>query len=225
MISYFDKKGKLQACEDSLASTVFDGLKYLPIEMFWRILKGALYQDKLPYASGEMESISFWEHWDPTSTRNKKHIEPDVFIHFHSFDIIIEAKRYNEKQQKKEQLEDQVIAYTNEFGNDKKTLYFIQLGGLHNKENEIDFSKNEKHAIICKTDWTNILEQIVLVNNQIKGVTLTTNTAYSRILEDIIKGLELHQYYKKLWLKDFKISQAIQNYSLSHLFKYAKKYK
>ena len=225
MISYFDKKGKLNTCEDSLTSLVFDGLKYLPIELFWRILKKSLYQDKLPYTSGEMESISFWEHWDPKGTHNKNLIEPDVFIRFHSFDIIIEAKRYNEKQQKKEQLEDQVIAYTNEFGKDGKTLYFIQLDGLHNKEDEPDFLKEGKHAIICKTDWSNILEQIVLVNNQIKGTILTINTAYSRILEDIIKGLELHQYYKKLWLKDFEVYKPIHNYSLSNLFGYARKHK
>ena len=46
----------------------------------------------------------------------------------------------------------------------------------------------------------------------------------TRVLEDLIKLFELHQFYKKIWLKDFKISQDIkkENYFNTRIFKNGK---
>lgn len=49
MISYFyHNKGNFRIEEDSLTSVIFDSLKYLPSEIFWRILKRSLIYDTLP---------------------------------------------------------------------------------------------------------------------------------------------------------------------------------
>ena len=103
MLNYFDKKKTLDICEDSLTSTVFDLLKYLPTEVFYSILRESLYHKKLPIICGEIEKIHFWEKWISKNTTNSLYVEPDVFIRFSNFDIIIEAKRYNNNQQSEKQ--------------------------------------------------------------------------------------------------------------------------
>jgi hypothetical protein len=225
MISYFHRrKGNLGTCEDSLTAVVFDTLKYLPTEMFWTILKRSLYYDKLPIAAGDLLSISFWDKWKAKdNTTNSNFVEPDVFLRFNEFDVIIEAKRHDEKQHSGTQMENEIQAYYNEYNDEGKVLYFIQLGGLHHRNDELDFILNDKTIVICKTNWTKLLEQIVAENNKIKNSGLTILSAYNRILEDSINGFALHQYYKKRWLKNFTIKSPIQLQPLEKLFSYATK--
>lgn len=226
MISYFHRrKGKLSSCEDSLTAVVFDTLKYLPIELFWSILKQSLLNPKLPHSSGELLQISFWDKWDATDTTNSNFVEPDVFLRFNDFDVIIEAKRYDANQQSNTQRDNEIKGYQTEFSKDEKDLYFIQLGGLNHKNDEKDISStiNNKKIVICKTNWTKLLEQIVAKNNDLKESTLSTELAYSRILEDTINGFALHQYYKNRWLKNLKVKESIQIQSLQNLFSYATK--
>ena len=226
MISYFHKrKGNLGTCEDSLTAVVFDTLKYLPTEMFWSILKRSLYYDKLPIASGNLLSISFWDKWSPKNTSNSSFVEPDIFLRFNEFDVIIEAKRHNEKQQSIAQMKNEIQAYYNEYNDDNKDLYFIQLGGLHNNNDELDYQLGVKSIVICKTNWTKLLEQIDSENKKIKNSGLTILSSYSRILEDSINGFALHQYYKKRWLKNLTIKSTIQHQPLDNLFFYASKSK
>ncbi|GEC80226.1 hypothetical protein [Flavobacterium aquatile] len=226
MISYFHRrKGNLGTCEDSLTAVVFDTLKYLPTEMFWSILKRSLYYDKLPVASGDLLSISFWDKWKAKDTTNSNFVEPDVFLRFNEFDVLIEAKRHNEKQQSGNQMKNEIQAYYNEFAADDKALYFIQLGGLHHINDELDYSFKDKNVIICKTNWTRLLDQIDTENTKIKNSGLTILSSYNRILEDAINGFGLHQYYKKRWLKNLSIKSSIELQPLEKLFSYATKHK
>ena len=226
MISYISqKKGKMSYCEDSLTATVFDGLKYLPVELFWKILKNSLYSDyeRLPHASGEIESFSFWGKWSVKDFRTKKEsnkdkitnknfVEPDLFIRFHDFDIIIEAKRYDTKQQKEEQQRNEILAYFNEYGEEKQ-LYFIQCGGLQNKDDECF-----KNVVICKTDWSSLMYSISKVKKQLEEQANTSiDKAVCRILTDILLGLELHQFYNIKWLCTFKIENRLNDLDINQL--------
>ncbi len=224
MITFFDKKGKLNICEDSLTATVFDGLKYLPSQMFWRILRHSLYHNHLPEYSlcGEMVSISFWEKWSAEGENidNVNFVEPDIFIRFKYIDVIIEAKRYNEKQQKIHQMNKEIAAYYNEFPNEGKLLYFIQCGGLLDKKDIKNYTYKDKTCFICKTDWTKLLDTIVTEKNRLNANN-SSEAAQIRIFEDIIKGMELHQYYRKSWLS--KLKPAGLNYiSLKNTLLYAR---
>lgn len=223
MISFFHRnKGKFNVCEDSLTAVVFDTLKYLPSELFWSILKKSLYQDKLPYSCGEILSIEYWQKWNANKTTNSKFVEPDIFIRFNEFDIIIEAKRYNTFQQSDTQIKNEIQAYFNEYEQEDKKLYFIQLGGLYNKNNIENIIEHKTEVVICKTDWTKILDQVVFERNKIKDNDLSFLKSYTRILDDTIIGFELHQFYKKIWLKDLKVKNTINYTSLKKLFSYAK---
>ncbi|KAA6434850.1 hypothetical protein FOE74_09820 [Rufibacter glacialis] len=222
MISFFSKnKGRLAICEDSLTASIFDLLKYLPAELFWNILKKSLYQDKLPDHSGEILELLFWERWSPKHTNNIRFVEPDIFIRYRAFDIIIEAKRYDEFQQNDNQLITQIASYYNEFGEEGKNVYYIQLGGLHHKDNVEDKKYKDKLIIICKTDWSRILNQVSKERRAIDHIEITSITPYKRILDDIIRGFELHQYFKKTWLENlnnrnrihFKITESLFNYA------------
>ena len=201
MISYITTKGRsdFKTCEDSLTSSVFDYLKYLPIDLFWSILKKSMYQNNLPKHCGELIQIEYWPKWDANKTKNTKFVEPDLFLRFEEFDIIIEAKRQNNGGQNKEQFEKEIKAYLNEYDTEKKALYFIQLGGLINYSNEIS---NNSKIIICKTDWTKLLNEVVDLKNELEQSNNYLTNHYVRLLNDCIKGFSLHNFYYMEWLKD-----------------------
>lgn len=226
MISYFySGKGRkqLKVCEDSLTSIVFDTLKYLPSPIFWSLLKSSLYQDRLPSVSGELVGISFWDKWGAADTGNTNYVEPDVFLQFAEFDIIIEAKRWDLRQQYDKQLKNQIIAYNNEFLDIDKKLYYIKLGGLHSKENEPNYRHIDSEVVICKTDWTRLLDSISEYLGKIKSNDNLVSGSHIRILEDCIHGFALHQYYKKKWLSQLKTSGQINHKTFEKQFNYAKR--
>ena len=215
MISYISKKGRsnLQICEDSLTAAVFDGLKYLPTEIFYSILKNALYQDKLPKNPGELLEVLFWDKWDATNTTNSTYVEPDILMKFDDLDIILEAKRYDNFQQNHHQMKDQIISYYNENDDDKK-LYFVQLGGLHNTNDEKDFLYENRSITILKTNWTRIMNEVIKKIDDFSKVELSQAKAYLRILMDIKKGLELHHFYAMKWFSDIDI-HPISDYNFN----------
>ena len=203
MISYISTKGRsaLTICEDSLTSSVFDGLKYLPTDLFYSILKNSLYQDKLPRYSGELLDMIFWDKWDAKDTTNSNFVEPDLLLKFEDFDVIIEAKRFDEFQQSRNQMDNEIKSYYNVFDGDKD-LYFVQLGGLHSKEDESDYCFKEKKIKVVKTDWTRLLHEIIKKRNVIHPASLPQTHAYCRILDDIRKAFEMHNFYEMKWMKD-----------------------
>ncbi len=209
MLSFFSSKGRssLVLNEDQLSSLVFDLLKYLPTEIFYKILKESLYQDKLPKISGNILNFSFWEKWNPDNTTNIKFVEPDIFVRFDNFDIILEAKRYNENQQYKDQLVNQIQSYFNEFSVDNKELIYVQVGGLYSKTNEGNFG--DKEIKICKTDWSKILNSIVKMKDNLEILNLDSSQSSIRILNDLIKGFSLFNFNKILWLESLESKNKI----------------
>ena len=201
MISYITTKGrsKFITCEDSLTSSVIDLLKYLPVNLFWNVLKESMYQDKLPKLCGELLSIDYWPKWDANQTNNNRLVEPDVFLRFEDFDVLIEAKRYDISGQNKIQFDNETQAYFNEYGEDNKSLYFIKLGGLNTFSNE-DY-RNQK-IIICKTDWTKLLGEIVHLKKELEQSNRFLTNHYVRLLDDCILAFSLHHFYYMQWLKD-----------------------
>lgn len=220
MISvFYNNKSTLNRCEDTLTASLFDLLKYLPYDMFWAILKNSLLNNKLPIECGEIEDIVFWPKWDPTNTSNKNFIEPDVFIRTHTFDLIIEAKRYDTDQQSEHQFKSEVTAYNNEFADDNKPLYFIQLGGLRNLEDIEDL----ENVIVCKTDWTKLLHQIYNEYKKIENISYPQINAYKRILKDLVITMKIHGFYRKLWLQTLETDRVNNSIDKFKFIEYAKR--
>ena len=164
MISYFSKNNnKLlnsngDECEDCLTSTVLDLLKYLPNQVFLRILSKSLYHSTLKNIESQIiESIDFWPKWsaefpmyikDDLPPKNERFVEPDVFIRLTDYDIIIEAKRWNKKQQDINQIKRERLAYKKEYDEENRNVILIQLGGLIDK----NIKKEYNGVPIYKTD-------------------------------------------------------------------------
>lgn len=211
MISHFyQKKGRLEAKEDSLTSLTFDGLKYLPDELFWSVLNSSLIIGSLPKVTA-IDEIFFWQHWSAGGTSNTNFVEPDVFIRTEMFDVIIEAKRWDKNQQSITQRINQITAYYNDFSEDNKLLYYIELGGLYNTKPEINLIHQNQEVVICKTNWTNLLLSIVRHYQNLDNLKLKLFNPQKRVLEDIIKGFELHQFYTMKWFGDFKAPKIYSN--------------
>lgn len=223
MIAFLHQnKGSLRICEDSLTSTVFDLLKYLPTEIFWSILKKSLYHQDLPRISGEIKEFIYWPKWNADDTDNERYVEPDLFIRFEEFDLIIEAKRHNENQQRENQISDQIQAYYNEYEDEEKDLYYIQVGGLLHLNEEKPKLYKDKNIVICKTNWTRLLDQIVVEKNKLENINYSQLNSYKRIFDDLIKGFEMHGFFKKLWLDSLDFTTTSKQ-TPNKLFDYASK--
>lgn len=223
MITFLHQnKGSIKYCEDSLTSTVFGLLKYLPTETFWSILKKSLYHQELPSISGEIQEYEYWPKWLAENTGNERYVEPDLFIRFEEFDLLIEAKRQNENQQRDDQIAAQIQAYYNEYEEDNKALYYIQVGGLLDLNKEKPRHYNDKKIVMCKTNWTRLLDQIVEEKDKLEDINYSHLNSYKRIFDNLVKGLELHGYFKKLWLDSLNVT-ITPTQTPKKLFDYAAK--
>ncbi len=151
--------------EDSQTSFVFELMSYLPRELFGRILRNSINQNLLNIDFTTLYEISFWPHWNSHGTDNTNHVEPDVFIQFDEYDILIEAKKYDENQQDPNQWKKQIRAYQNEYGEDNKTLIFIALGGIWKNKAESLTVNNCKYTIV-KCRWASILNSVKQVQKE-----------------------------------------------------------
>ena len=211
MISYYMhgkyKQHKLP-CEDSLTATLFDNLKHLPDVRLYKILNNSLLGGQMPEESGKLLYISFWEKWSAKNTGNSNYVEPDVFLRFEEFDIIIEAKKNDSTDIFDAQIANELMAYFNEYRDDKKKLFFIPIGqyqpNVFDKARLHESYKDDEFDI-RKTNWKAILENVAIEKEKEESPEHE-----KRILNDIIQGFELHQFFRKKWLKDlctFKIEK------------------
>jgi hypothetical protein len=214
MISAFKhNKIKIDVCEDSLTSCIFDFLFLLPSSLFWKILRKAIIvtpennKETIPKEKiGQLEHYEFWPHWDPLGTENVNYVEPDVFIRFSEYDVIIEAKRYEIGQQDPLQWKKEITGYRNEYGKDKKRSYLIALGGLRNNN-----KKQIKGIPIFQCRWSSILDIICkILENERNGVIRL-------ILKLVLRYFEIHGYVQIKWLEELSAGDKLyKNYIKSN---------
>jgi hypothetical protein len=197
--------------EDSLTSMVFGRLLYLPHELFWNIIRESCYGNDLPSYSGPTIAKEFWPSWDASNTSNSTRVEPDVFIQFQHFDLIIEAKRWDSKQQSKSQWVREIMAYKNEYEDSDKKLYFIALGGLFDETTEI-----LETVTVLKCRWIRILEKVIDYHKRLidNSRTISPIDSAVSILSDLILVFQLHGYatgewFSKIPIKEYRIGDAL----------------
>ena len=210
-------KAIYKANEDALTSAIFERFMYLPQELTQRIFKTALFHAIPGLDFNAIESITYWPNWNANGIEGKTRIEPDVFIRTTTYDIVIEAKRYDAKQQSKTQWHNEIQAYYNEYTDDDKKLVFIALGGLHKKETET-IPVNAFNHLIYKCTWQRILNSIqdVIHGMETSSNYTNNNIAITKILQDMVLCFELFGFSSALWLERFiqapQIKQASLNY-------------
>lgn len=195
--------------EDPKTSSVFEMMLMLPDELFWSILRSAcFYNDNLPVVAGQIEDYEFWPHWDPTGTTNSTLVEPDVFIRFQSFDLIIEAKYCDRKGQYSEQWENEVIAYRNEYGI-CKPIYFMAVGGNAEKVSEI--IPLAKGVVANKCTWLSLLIQVTKLRDEYDTLPMSCNSqsALIRLLNLIELAFNIHGVYNIHWFDEIKTPKPL----------------
>ena len=188
--------------EDTLTSSVFDHLLSLPDSLFWHIIKKSCYDNSMPDSIDCIESFEFWPHWDPDGTRNEKYVEPDLFIRFRHFDIIIESKRKDYNQQNTEQWKREFKTYINEYGKDNRNVYLIALGGIIDKNEYQKIIDNYGNLTVVMCRWGNILDTLVKTLDNIENCSVLNNQNIIRNINMVIAALEIHGYIKIRWLEE-----------------------
>jgi hypothetical protein len=210
------------ASEDSLTSTIFGTLLYLPRELFWRILNNASYDCTLPNSENKIVSIEYWPHWDPKNSTNSNFVEPDIFIRTTNYDLIVEAKRHDYDQQYKIQWENEFQGYLNHYSDDGKDVFLLAVGGISNEKNET-IQVNNKTITVIKCRWARILNEIKFLKNEIEKIRDNYHNieSISSIIDDLIIGFRIHGYATGEWFAktDLFDNTNLTNYSISVLNK------
>jgi hypothetical protein len=194
--------------EDSLTSSVFGHLFYLPLELAWEIIREAVFDHDLPRHCGDLESYEFWPKWDGKGTANSNSVEPDVFLRFSEFDMIIEAKRWEVGMQSSTQWKNQIIAYRNEYQDDSKSLFYVAIGGIHG-EGRQSLEINGVPCTIAMCQWSRVLRATKQVQRQLERSSYRTSAsdAHLRTLRDIASLFGLHGFATGDWLENINVSR------------------
>lgn len=205
----------IKHCEDSLTAAIFSHLFHLPSETFWRMLRNASYSLVLPEKAGEPSQLDYWPKWAPGESGNALYVEPDVFIRFDDFDLIIEAKLRDDGTQDRGQWTRELAAYACEYGREKRPVCMIALGGLDTEvdveikyEWRDDSSSKQLHKITCTVHmcrWRRLLYQCQQIKRELERVDApnSRNLADRRILTDMTDLFACHGYSTGRWYEDF----------------------
>ena len=207
-------------CEDSLTASIFGHLLHLPSEVFWQILTQACRTAALPQHAGEPHcAAEFWPKWSPTDTRNSTYVEPDLFIRFREFDLIIEAKRNDDYQQDRRQWEKEIVAYHNEYGAEKIPVRLIAVGGIwDSKDEELKIKDISCPVHMCR--WTWLLAECQCMYRELGRISYqsSANNAHRRTLADAISHFEWHGFLTGTWFSDTvsKLAPLSPSLALNH---------
>jgi len=155
------KKNDNSTNEDPKTSFVFEMLLMLPDDLFCKIMKEATECNDF---SGKLGKYTFWPDWDVKNIKeinNEKYVEPDLFIQFENFDVIIEAKR-SDYGQNKDQWNGQLTAYyhSNSLnGMRREKVVYIAVGGNigENNDEAYDLKCKRQKCKVYKTSWVELL--------------------------------------------------------------------
>lgn len=188
MIQAFDShkiiseiREKLWKSEDAKTSSIIGTLSLLPAKQFWTIIRRACYNSNgLPESVTEMQHIEFWPQW-----KLHDRVEPDVFVQFKEFDLIIELKRNDSNQQDMNQWKREIDAYLR-CEDSHKDYYLIAISGRTEKQ----------HPHVFQCSWSNLLKS---VETECENIQDYSHVA--RILKTAITAFHIHHEYSYSFLE------------------------
>lgn len=217
------KYAQKETYEDRKTSSVFENLMLLPDNVFWSILKtSCFFNNKILSNSGRLLFYNFWPHWDNTGTDNSSYVEPDLFIRFEEFDVIIEAKYGDYGGQYLKQWNQELTAYDNEYGKEEKPVIFIAVGGNMSMNVEEITIRGKKFQIF-KCNWLSLLIATNKYKGELKKISVPDMniSATLRLLENIILAFNINRVYNIDWFNSMAIEKNIINpSSIDNIKKY-----
>lgn len=200
--------------EDPKTSSVFENLMLLPDNVFWYVLKQSCFNNNtLPINSGRLLSYAFWPHWDGKGTGNTNYVEPDLFLEFEEFDVIIEAKYGDTGGQGEGQWRDEIIAYHNEFGEEKPFVFIAVGGNMNVLEESIKVRKDLVN--IHKCNWLSILMAVNKYEKELDNISAPdmNYSSTKRLLDNIILAFNINGVYNIDWFNTMARKTPIINTS------------
>lgn len=196
-------KTKIGRNEDSITSSAFQLLGYLPDEMFQSILCSALRGNINEVTLGRLEGIEFWPKWNASGINsNNSFVEPDVFIRFDNMDMIVEAKRYDHKGQYKAQWQNEYQAYLNEYPESKQKVVLWALGGILTLD-EDHVEIGGERCTVYKSTWTMLLDAVQAEYQKL--INTKRSTRLERVYIDLIHSFQFHGFFVGEWFSDGKM--------------------
>jgi|GEM_PF-448538 hypothetical protein len=217
-------KALFKTSEDSLTSSVFGLLFYLPVEFFWSIIQGACYTKELPIYCGKLIGYEFWPRW---GNEKETYTEPDILLQFEEFDLIVEAKRYDYNQQYNNQWIAEAKSYYHSEVNRHKKLYLLAVGGISDGDEQATTLKEpdvKVETTVVKTRWRRLLGEIIRNQKEMAkaDVLLHSSKAILNILNDLILSFRIHGFITTELLNTLPVNFSIENYQMPELPKFNK---
>lgn len=200
--------------EDVKTSSVLGSLTLLPAELFWKLLRGSISESyKLPVTSGDILNVEFWPRWSVYGKRlevtNDNFVEPDVFIAFEHFDVIIEVK-LDGNSQSEEQWNNEICAYKSNIGEDR-LLIFVALGGNSSLDVQAISKGRFKGTSIYKSSWSRLLEVVHVEAEYLKQAEFQYDRHVLRILHMVERSFSVYGERVTLWMDSIPDSLTIFN--------------
>ena len=142
---------------------------------------------------GELTDYEFWPHWNPAGTKNPSYVEPDVFLEFGNFSIIIEVKLTDLNKITEGQYLKELIAFYNNNSKSKDT-YLIALGGdTADIIKELEkFPKLKEHLLTCS--WQQLFWSIETELKELNEDKENNDNETYRLLTDCVKAMKSYGY-------------------------------
>ena len=202
--------------EDTLTSSVFGLLQYLPDEALWKVVRNSCGEGKenLPETIGKIEYIDFWPQYRGVEgTTNSRFVEPDVLLATERYYVIIEAKKYDGGGQFLTQWKNEIRAVHNK--DDTKEILFVAMGGnstLQHEEISVELKNAEvRNYIINRGSWFNLLNEIQKIER---------NNETSRLVSDVTQAMNRHGFLQIKWLDSLKNNKTISPESIRTITKW-----
>ncbi len=203
------KYAQKETYEDPKTSSIFENLMLLPDNVFWSILKAScFFNNKMLSNSGRLLFYNFWPHWD----NNSSYVEPDLFIRFEEFDVIIEAKYGDYGGQYLKQWNQELTAYDNEYGKEEKPVIFIAVdGNMSMNVEEITIRGKKFHIFKC--NWLSLLIATNKYKGELKKISVPDMniSATLRLLDNIILAFNINGVYNIDWFNSMATEKNIIN--------------
>src|SRR5690554_2203174 len=190
--------------EDSLTASVFERLLYLPSRIFGDIIIDAakIESSQLDFSNGFIE-YEFWPSWDAEGTSNSKRVEPDLYVRFDDFDLIVEAKRNDSVHQVVGQWKNELSAYSQKFGMEGKGIVFLAVGGK--VDFKLDQVTNDKDIGFAHCAWKSLLYTVKRYMEDLSTCSMSVGyrTPIVNILSDIVEAFGIHHVTVGEWFESY----------------------
>lgn len=170
--------------EDCLTAAIFSRLSYLPSAVIMRTLSEAnVGRSPLPQDPGGLLEVQFWPTWSCSHiSANSGSVQPDVLFRFERLDMIVEAKRWDDRTQSAEQLAREWNAFEKASGLDHRPnkAVVLSIGG-------VDYDPN-MHCVRRRKLASSFVEKLSSETRRKVALAFVSWLSFRRAVENLLES-------------------------------------